>query len=132
MEAANCLRKHVEHVYTFTMCRDKQERMFATPVSQSGDTTLETMSARALSSSVFSGPRSSGLLQFPKALQIAMRVATFEDIVLAMPRSFLRKALYFLIVAGSLASSSSGSCPNCDSLLQSLASASSAANNGVW
>jgi hypothetical protein len=60
-----------------------------------------------------------------------MRVATFEDILVAIPRSFPRKALYFLFVAGFLASSSSGSCPNCASPLQLLASASSAAKNDV-
>jgi hypothetical protein len=45
-----------------------------------------------------------------------------EDIVLVIRRSFPRKALYFLFVAGSLASSSSGSCPNCASPLYLLAS----------
>jgi hypothetical protein len=78
-----------------------------------------------------SGTHSSGLLHLYIALQASMQVATFEDIVLAIPRSFPIKALYFLFVAGFLASSSRGSCSNCSSPLQLLVSASSAANNVV-
>jgi TRAP-type C4-dicarboxylate transport system permease small subunit len=49
-----------------------------------------------------SGTHSSGLLHLYIALQASMQVATFEDIVLAIPRSFPIKALYFLFVAVSL------------------------------
>jgi hypothetical protein len=71
-----------------------------------------------------SGTHSSGLLHLYIALQASMQVVTFEDIVLAIPRSFPIKALYFLFVAGFLASSSRGSCSNCSSPLQLLVSAS--------
>jgi hypothetical protein len=91
------------------------ERLFATPASQSGNTSLETLSAQALTSSIVLGTHSSGLLELLKALLASMRVATFGDLVVAIPRSFPRKALYFLFIACFLASSSSGSCPNCAS-----------------
>jgi hypothetical protein len=74
------------------------ERMFATPASQAGDTPLETLLDRTdnvpsgvLTSSALSGTHSSGLLQLLKALQDAMRFATFEDIVLDTPGLFLER-----------------------------------------